>query len=377
MDFDLTEEQSMLVASCERLVRERCGFDGRRAQARQLPQMRPPLWTDLTELGLTGIAVPEALGGMARPLIDGALVAQTLGRGWLLEPYIDCALAAAAILSHAPGSTARDTGLAAIARGLRIIVPATHAQRGSSEMLVQAPHGAYADVVLVYVDDQIQALMTTGARKRGWRQFDGTPACELGCPTAGMMLIAEGEAARIAWQAGQVVAKVGRIAEGVGLAKTVLDATADYLRTRRQFGQPIGRFQALAHRMADLAILYEQAQSLMLAAAMRSAPAGSGFGKGAAAANGAAADAQAATVAAGAAAGAAASVNAAARTLDAAQVVAHRAFRAIGQQAIQMHGGIGMTDEYAVSHYVKRLLAIELELGDVDSALRRFADAAA
>ncbi len=366
MDFDLTEEQSMLVASCERLVRERCGFDGRRAQARQLPQMRPPLWTEMTELGLTAIAVPEALGGMARPLIDGALVAQALGRGWLLEPYIDCALVAAAILSHAPGSTARDTGLAAIARGLRIIVPATHAQRGSSEMLVQAPHGAYADVVLVYADDQILALMTTAARKRGWRQFDGTPACELGCPTAGMMLIAEGEAARTAWQAGQVVGRVGRIAEGVGLGKTVLDLTADYLRTRRQFGQPIGRFQALAHRMADLAILYEQAQSLMLAAAMRSAPAGNGYGKGALAANEAAAN--------GMATGAAGSAS---RTLDAAQVMAHRAFRAIGQQAIQLHGGIGMTDEYAVSHYVKRLLAIELELGDVDSALRRFADAAA
>jgi alkylation response protein AidB-like acyl-CoA dehydrogenase len=347
MDFDLTEEQSMLVASCERLVRSRCTFDVRRAQARQLPQMRPPLWTEMTELGLTGILVPEALGGMQRPLIDAALVAQALGRGWLLEPYIDCALAAATVLARAPGSTARDTGLAAIARGLRIIVPAAQAQRGSAEIVVQAPHGAYADVVLAYVDDQLLALMTTQARRRGWRQFDGTPAAELGCPSGGMMTLAEGEAAHAAWQAGQTVARIGRIAEGVGLAKAVLDLTADYLRTRRQFGQPIGRFQALAHRMADLAIHYEQAQSLMLAAAMRGA------------------------------AGEGAANDAGGRTLDAAQVTAHRAFRAIGQQAIQLHGGIGMTDEYAVSHYVKRLLAIELELGDADTALRRFADAAA
>jgi alkylation response protein AidB-like acyl-CoA dehydrogenase len=117
----------------------------------------------------------------------------------------------------------------------------------------------------------------------------------------------------------------------------VLDLTADYLRTRKQFGQPIGRFQALAHRMADLAIRHEMAQSLLLAAAMKlDGPEG-------------------------------------ARALDAAQVMAHRALRSIGQEAVQLHGGIGMTDEYAVSHYVKRLLAIEIELGDVDTALARFA----
>jgi alkylation response protein AidB-like acyl-CoA dehydrogenase len=134
-------------------------------------------------------------------------------------------------------------------------------------------------------------------------------------------------------------ARLGRIAEGVGLARTVLDTTAEYLRTRRQFGQPLGRFQALAHRMADLAIRHEQAQSLLLAAAMRLD-----------AADGA-------------------------HHLDAAQVMAHRALRSIGQEAIQLHGGIGMTDELAVSHYVKRLLAIEIELGDADSALARFAAA--
>jgi alkylation response protein AidB-like acyl-CoA dehydrogenase len=150
-------------------------------------------------------------------------------------------------------------------------------------------------------------------------------------------MAATGEAARSAWQAGTIAARVGRFAEGVGLARVVLDMTAEYLRTRKQFGQPIGRFQALAHRMADLLTQCEQAQSLAWAAAMKLDP----------------------------------------RTVDAAQVVAHRAFRAIGQQAVQLHGGIGMTDEYAVSHYVKRLLAIELELGDVDTALARFAAHAA
>ena len=254
MDFSYTEEQSLFVASCERLVRERCSFETRRREAAAAAETPSPLWPEFAALGLTALRVPEDLGGLGRPLIDGVLAAQALGRGW--------------------------------------------------------------------------------------RQFDGTAAAELEAPVAAAATLAQGAAAIDAWRVCGNVARVGRLAEGIGLAKTVMELTAEYLRTRKQFGQPIGRFQALAHRMADLAIGYEQAQSLLLAAAMQ-----------AEAADGA-------------------------RALDAAQVMAHRALRAIGQESIQLHGGIGMTDEYAVSHYVKRLLAIEIELGDADTVLARFAAAA-
>lgn len=337
MDFDLSEEQSMLVASCERLVRERCTFAARRAQARDDARVRPPLWAELTDLGLTAICVPEAAGGLGRPLLDGALVAQTLGRGWLLEPFVDCALAAARTLAGAPPSTARDAALAALARGQKIAVAIGQARRADGLLIGQAAHAAHAHAFLWLLDDRLLLALASNYSRRAWRQFDGTPAAEVHCPESTAIVLAEGAAARAAWEAGRAASRIGRIAEGVGLAKSVLDITAEYLRTRKQFGQPIGRFQALAHRMADLLILYEQAHSLMLAAAMKAdRPDG-------------------------------------AHVLDAAQVMAHRAFRTIGQQAIQLHGGIGMTDEYAVSHYVKRLLAIELELGDADSALARFA----
>jgi alkylation response protein AidB-like acyl-CoA dehydrogenase len=340
MDFSYSEDQSMFVASCERLVRERCTFEARRRAAGAPAEAASPLWSEFAQLGLAALLVPEAAGGLDRPLIDGALVAQALGRGWLLEPFVDCALAAVSTLARAPQGAPRDSALAAIADGSSVVVPMAQAQVTGGAVRSTAPHASYADAALLMHGGRLLLLPLAQSQRRGWRQFDGTAAAEVECPLTGALTLAQGEAAVGAWREGRDVARIGRIAEGVGLARTVIDLTAEYLRTRKQFGQPIGRFQALAHRMADLAIGYEQSQSLMLAAAMKLD-----------AADGA-------------------------RALDAAQVMAHRAFRTIGQQAIQLHGGIGMTDEYAVSHYVKRLLAIEIELGDADTVLARFAAAA-
>jgi hypothetical protein len=333
MDFDFSEEQSMLASSCERLVRERCTFEARRAQLKADPAARPPLWADLSELGVTALCVPEEAGGLGRPLIDGALVAQTLGRGWLLEPFIDSALAAAATLAAVPASTARDEWLAGIASGERIVVALGQRQPQGGRVKGSAAHASYADGLLALHDGRLLLAPAKATTRRNYRQFDGSAAAEVEFTAGDAIALGSGDGARTAWQAGAIAARVGRFAEGVGLSRVVLDITAEYLRTRKQFGQPIGRFQALAHRMADLITQCEQAQSLAWAAAMKLD----------------------------------------ARTVDAAQVIAHRTFRAIGQQAVQLHGGIGMTDEYAVSHYVKRLLAIELELGDVDTALAHFA----
>jgi alkylation response protein AidB-like acyl-CoA dehydrogenase len=340
MDFNFSEDQSMFIASCERLVRERCSFESRREVARSSADAVPPLWPEFARLGLTALLVPEAAGGLGRPLIDAVLVAQTLGRGWLLEPFVDCALAAAAALARSPQGAERDAALAAIAEGRSIVVPLAEAKVAGGAFSGIAAHGSYAGAALFLDDSRLWLLPLAGAGRSGWRQFDGSAAARIEASFGDATAVAEGDVAASAWRMARDVGRLGRIAEGVGLARTVLDITAEYLRTRRQFGQPIGRFQALAHRMADLAIRHEQMQSLLWAAAMKLDAADGG------------------------------------RALDAAQVMAHRALRTIGQEAIQLHGGIGMTDEYAVSHYVKRLLAIEIELGDVDTALARFAAAA-
>jgi len=332
MDFSYSEEQSMLVASCERLVRERCGFEARRAQLKTDPGKKPALWSALVELGITALCVPDDAGGLGLPLIDGALVSQALGRGWLLEPYVDSALAASAVLARLPASAQRDEWLAGIASGERIVVPLFAAQSAGGRVEAAAAHAGYADALLAMFDGAIALVAGDKAERKCYRQFDGSAAARVEFAASGAAVLGSGKTAQAAWDAGRIAARVGRCAEGIGLARVVLDLTAEYLRTRKQFGQPIGRFQALAHRMADLLTACEQAQSLAWAAAMK----------------------------------------ADARSTDAAQVIAHRAFRVIGQQAVQLHGGIGMTDEYAVAHYVKRLLAIEFEMGDVDTALARF-----
>lgn len=331
MNFDLTEDQSLLLSSCDRWVRERCTLEARRAQIKTDAAAVPATWRELVDLGLAALLVPEANGGLGRPLIDAILVTQTLGRGWLLEPFIDSALAAATMLLHAECSPQRDAKLAAIAGGA-IVIPLRDVRVDGPRWRGWAPHAAYADAMLAYIDDHLYAIDARHCERRVYRQLDGAAAAEVSTDV-GAAVLAEGDAAKQAWQAGVDTARIGRIAEGMGLSKTVLDLTAEYLRTRKQFGQPIGRFQALAHRMADLLTQHELAQSLMLAAAIKMD----------------------------------------ARTLDAAQVLAHRALRTIAQQSIQLHGGIGMTEEYGLSSYVRRMAAIELELGDPETALARFA----
>jgi alkylation response protein AidB-like acyl-CoA dehydrogenase len=335
MNFDLTEDQSLLLSTCERWVRERCTLDARRAQLAADAGAAPTTWRELVDLGLAALVVPEANGGLGRPLVDAALVAQALGRGWLLDPFIDSAIAAAVTLARCEPSPERDESLTALAEGA-IVIALRDVRAQGTRLTGWAPHASYAEVMLASLDERIYEIHARDCDRRAYRQLDGTAAAAVEFD-AGAAVLAEGAVARSAWQAGADAARVGRVAEGIGLAQTVLDLTAEYLRTRRQFGQPIGRFQALAHRMADLRVLYEQAQSLMLAAAMRTD----------------------------------------ARTLDAAHVLAQRALRSIAQQSIQLHGGIGMTAEYALSSYVKRMLAIEFELGDAETALARFVAAGA
>ncbi|HUN92410.1 MAG TPA: acyl-CoA dehydrogenase [Burkholderiaceae bacterium] len=331
MDFSLSEEQSMLVSSCERLVRERCTFEARRRDVRADPATPPPAWGDMVELGLAALCVPASAGGLGLAPIDAALVAQALGGGWLLEPYVDSALAAAATLAAAPASAARDAALQRVAAGA-IVVPLREATYEGGALRAASPHAAYAESLLAFVDGRLLLFAAAATSRRAYRQFDGTSAAHVEAAAAEGVALAQGDAAERAWRAGAMLSTIGRVAEGVGLARTVVAVTTDYLRTRKQFGQPIGRFQVLAHRTADMLILLEQAQSLAWAAAM----------------------------------------NRDERTIDAAQVMAHRALRTIGQQAVQLHGGIGMADETPVSHYVKRLLGIEIELGDVDTVLTRF-----
>ncbi len=337
MDFSTTDEQNMLLDSCDRWARQRGGFSNRRELLTHPPAERSRLWSELAEMGLTALLVPASNGGLERPLIDAALVAQSLGRGWLIEPFAECAIGAAHMLAQAPASGVAAQTLAAIASGEQIVVPLASGPTAASPG-ANVTQAAAADALLSYDGESLLLVRRGDAALSAYRQFDGTPGATVRWDPALATALARGDPARHAWQRGLAAMAIGRIGSGLGLARTVLDLTADYLRTRQQFGQPIGRFQALAHRLADLLVDYEMAQSIWLAAALRPASP---------------------------------------RTLAAAQVLAHQALRAIGQQAMQLHGAIGMTEELAISHYVKHLLALEITLGPRDDALHDFMAASA
>ena len=181
-----------------------------------------------------------------------------------------------------------------------------------------------------------------GVRTREYLTIDGRGAADVTLEDAALsadaLLGGEG-AARAALEDAHDVALAALCADAVGSMKALLDATGKYLQTREQFGQPIGKFQALQHRMADMLIHYEQAKSMAYLAAMQCE---------------------------------AADVVTRRRSLSAAKVVIGQAGRFIGQQAVQLHGGMGMADELDVSHHFRRLTAMELTLGDSDHHLENF-----
>ncbi len=174
--------------------------------------------------------------------------------------------------------------------------------------------------------------------------LDGTRAAEVHLAGVRLPATARLAAGLAALERALDIGLAALCAEAVGIMKAAIDATADYLRTRRQFGQPIGRFQALQHRAADMLLHYEQAKSMSYLAAMRCTSKDAAERR---------------------------------RALSAAKVLTGRAARFIGQQAVQMHGGMGMTDELVVSHWFKRLTAIEIEFGDSDTHLQQFIEASA
>jgi alkylation response protein AidB-like acyl-CoA dehydrogenase len=296
-----------------------------------------------------------------------------MGRALLVEPYLSSAILGSALVGALGSPAQREALLPAMAEGRRIVVPA-HGEAGARYDLARVAttarrsgagwmlagrkavvlHAAAADLLLVTArtsgaaDDPrgISAFVvppgSPGVGLINYPLVDGQRGADVILADVALgadaLLGAEGAALpglESAWDLG--VAAL--CAEAVGVLQATLDATAEYIRTRKQFGVPIGRFQGLQHRMADMLMSVEQARSMSYLAAMV-----------------ASAD----------------DLKARRRQLSAAKVVVGQACRLVGQQAVQLHGGMGVTDELAVSHCFKRLVAIEASLGDTDHHLERF-----
>jgi len=373
MHFNLTEEQRALADMVQRFLAKQYGFEARRKILRSQEGWSRETWGQLAEMGLLALQVPPGHGGMAPAAIETMVTLEAMGRALLVEPYLASAILGSALVGALGSPAQQEALLPAMAEGRSIVVPAhgeaaarhdlarvvTTARRSGAGWVLAGRkavvlHAAAADLLLVSArtsgatDDPrgisifVVPPGSPGVRLIHYPLVDGQRGADVLLADVALgadaLLGAEGAglpALEAAWDLG--VAAL--CAEAVGVLQATLDATTEYTRTRKQFGVPIARFQALQHRMADMLMHLEQARSMSYLAAM--------------------------VVTAG-------DLKDRRRKLSAAKVVVGQACRFVGQQAVQLHGGMGVTDELPVSHCFKRLLAIEASLGDTEHHLERF-----
>lgn len=372
MDFTLSDEQRMLEETVSRLVRDEYDFESRRKLLDSPEGYSPQLWAAYAELGLLGVPFAEEYGGFGGGGVELLVLMQAFGRSLVLEPYLATVVLGGGLIERLGSDAQREALLGAVVGGeLKLALAygepegryehlhvATRAERTDAGWRLDGAkavvlHGDTADKLLITARtggertdrDGISVFLVDaaapGLSRRGYRTIDGLHAAEIRLDGVQVdddaLLGAAGQAAD-ALEAVLARGQAALCAEAVGAMEQALELTVEYLKQRQQFGVPIGRFQVLQHRAVDMRIQLEQARSMaILAAASLELPAAERD-----------------------------------RRLAAAKVVIGNAGRFIAEQAIQLHGGMGMTEEAAVSHYAKRLVMIDHYLGDVDYHLSRF-----
>ena len=373
MDFSFSEEQQQLSDTLQRFVARDYTFDRRQGIKETPGGWSREVWRTLADIGVLALNVPEQHGGLGYGPVESMLVMNTFGAALLVEPYLASAVIATTLIRDRGDAALEGELLPQLAAGEKIAVLAhfepgsrfetrhvtTTARADGGKVILDGhkavvPHAGAADVLLVSVrtsggaDDAdgvsvfIVPRDAAGLTLREYPTLDGRRAAEVLLHAVSLPAAARLGDAGSALPAIEQALDVGLAAlcaEAVGVMDALVAATAEYLKTRQQFGQPIGRFQALQHRMADMLLHCEQARSMSYLAAMRCT---------------------------------AGDVRERRRTLSAAKVTIGQACRFIGQNAVQLHGGMGMSDELNVSHWFKRLAVIELTFGDSDTHLQRF-----
>jgi alkylation response protein AidB-like acyl-CoA dehydrogenase len=365
VDFELNSEQQLLHSSAEKFVRDHGDVTRHRQAIATVEGFDESIWHGMTSLGWPALAVDSCAGGLGGNCVDLMVLMQQLGAGLLAEPYLSSAVCAGGALNVAAvnGNEAAMATLAALAehglllafaheevntRGRLAWVTCGARQDGASWLLegdkfavgnghcaqqfvvTARARGSAGDseglvVLLVSQPDDVQRTPV--------RLLDGRRAAHLRfhqTRVPASQVLAEGEAALQLLQQVRRRALVAIGGEALGIVKALIEATCEYTRLRHQFGQPLSKFQVLAHRMVDMYLLQQELTSLVYNAAIQVDEAG------------ATADAAVAMM----------------------KVKLGEAGRFIGQQAIQLHGGIGMTDELIIGHYFKRLLVLNQLFGD-------------
>jgi pimeloyl-CoA dehydrogenase small subunit len=370
MDFDLSEEQRLLQDSVGKLIADEYDFEQRKAYAKEPAGWSLARWAQYAELGLLGISFPETLGGSGGSAVETMIVMEAFGRGLVLEPYLATVVLGGGVLRRA-GSAAQQRELVpAIAAG-KLRLAFAHGERQARYDLADVATAARSSgggwvlsgrkAVVLHGDSAdrlIVSARTAGAQRetsgislflvdataagvtvQGYPTVDGLRAAEIELQDVKVgpdALIGEKDRALPVVEQAIDAGIAAVAAEAVGAMTAMHEITVDYLKTRKQFGVAIGAFQALQHRAVDMLVALEQARSMAYLATMMAEETDAAERR---------------------------------RAISAAKVQIGRSARFVGQQAIQLHGGIGMTMEYKIGHYFKRVSMIDTLFGDADHHL--------
>lgn len=374
MDFTLNPEQTLLKDSVERFVRERYPLDARRQLAASPSGYSEQHWRQMAELGWLAVGLPEAYGGIGGGAVETMVLMEAFGAGLVLEPYLPSVVLGGTLVMLAGSDAQQQALLPALADGHGKLAFAyaerqsgydlfdvqTTAKRTGDGYLLNGAKGVVlaassADTLIVSARsagetrdrDGIGLFLVdpkaAGVSLRGYATVDGLRAAELvleRAPVAADAVLGDpgGGYAHIERAAQHAIAAL--CAEAVGAMDAVVRASKDYLNTREQFGRPIGSFQALQHQFVDMHIALEEARSMAILATLRLDDD---------------------------------DARRRARTLAGAKHLIGKHGRMIGQRGVQIHGGMGMSEEMAVGHYFKRLTMIDMMFGDHPWQLRHYA----
>ncbi|MCK0174848.1 MULTISPECIES: acyl-CoA dehydrogenase family protein [Mycobacteriaceae] len=375
MDFSFTEEQELLRGGLTKFLATRYNLEKSRAAAKSGAGWQPDIWRGFAEeLGILGAALPEDAGGIGGGSVETMIIAEALGHALVVEPFVDTVVVAGGLLHRAGGERATAV-LDAIVDGSAIVALAaaeassgdrwcdvsTTAEkdgdewvlRGEKVVVASAPLATHLLVTARTSGDRDAAegislflvdLSTNAAGmvSHGYRTIDDRRAADItfdGLRLPGDALLgAPGQAWASLGQAREEGA-TAVCAEAVGAMRKVLADTVEYCKQRQQFGVPIGSFQALQHRLVDMHMEVEQSVAATYLAVLH----------------------------------AGADPDTRSRAVSAAKATIGRAARFVGQNAVQLHGGMGMTEELAIGHYFKRLTALQYEFGSTDHHVSRYA----
>lgn len=376
MDFDLSEEQRLLKESVDGLLTDSYDFDARKKYMKEKGGWSKAMWGKLAEQGLLGLPFAEADGGFGAGGVETMIVMEALGKALVLEPYLATVVIGGGFLRHGGTDAQKAAYVPGIIDGSKTFAFAqveknsrydlhdvtTTAKKKGNGWVIDGEkfvvlNGENADVLIVTARTKgerrdksgvgvfLVPANAKGITKKSYPTQDGLHAADItftGVEVGADAVIGNPDDSLALIERVVDDARTALCAEAVGLMDESLKTTVEYIKTRKQFGVAIGTFQSLQHRASDMFVAVEQARSMSMFATM-------------------AADAE--------------DAKERARSIAAAKVQIGKSLKFVGQQSIQLHGGIGMTMEAKIGHYFKRLTMIENTFGDTDYHLRRVTDA--